>query len=339
MHRSCSSTSSLPSYGWISTNGSTIVYTFSPPPNGTTGFNTRTQSSLNVRSTTQRSDSRPGQGVTQSQSAPRTSSSIDDGYIGTGGLSPSRTASRSGAIGTFTSGSSPSESGSSIVSSSTSSGAVTSQAVLTFSYDTSQGASGTETGAIFTAGGLSHAVSQGPDPNTAVVDGTTLSVGGPPATFDGQTISAVPSGFVILPPASSSNPQPCAMAGDPQPISCPAANGTIYTPTGACIGSNASYVINCDTYYDGAGVQIVGGVSNPSSCIAQCTNDQPCVAVAYDDSTNTCFEKSTVAFGNSTASPGVVFAYNVRYGNAVRGSSASSPGSASSSWVSVAVFD
>jgi hypothetical protein len=270
VHRSCSTTVSLPPYRWISTNGSTVPYTL-----GQTS-----RSAAPSRSQADGSDD-------------GTSSSTTCGTSQT--VSSNDGTSSSGTLGTSAS----SDFGSTTV-------------VQTFSYSVSQAPLSPVTQAVITTGAQTHTVIEGSDPNMAIVDGTTLSVGGPPATIGGQVYSAVPSGVVVLPTANSGNSPPCATAGTLNRIICPTADGTIYTPAGDCIGSNTSYIIDCGTSYAGNDVNLISGVADPATCIAHCTDDAACVAVAFDSATNSCLEKRSVALGSGVVDPGVVFALNLR---------------------------
>jgi len=169
-----------------------------------------------------------------------------------------------------------------------------------------------------TAGGQSHSARQGNDPNTVIVDGTTLSLGGLAATIGGLVFSAISSGVVTPPTVRPDLPPPCATAGTLAALSCPASNGSIYTPPGACIGSNASYFIDCGVNYGGNSVQLITGIRDVAQCIAYCTDDPTRVAVAFDDSTTSCLEKGSVAFANAIASPDLIFAYIIRYVDVVK---------------------
>ncbi|KAK5736560.1 hypothetical protein LTR17_007379 [Elasticomyces elasticus] len=56
---------------------------------------------------------------------------------------------------------------------------------------------GGQLGAVFTASGSSFTAVEGSDPGVVVVDGTTLSVGGPAQTIDGVVLSAATDGVVV----------------------------------------------------------------------------------------------------------------------------------------------
>lgn len=84
------------------------------------------------------------------------------------------------------------------------------------SFGVVQGPSGPITEAILTVGTAPITVQQGADASTAIVSGTILAVGGPPVTINGQVLSAVPSGVIVLSQVQTTAPptvgQPSTMA-------------------------------------------------------------------------------------------------------------------------------
>ena len=115
-------------------------------------------------------------------------------------------------------------------------------------FSITEGPSGTITHAIITAGSQALTASQGQDPFTAVVDGTTLVVGGPPATISGQVVSAVPNGVVATPaPAPATTTQEAVFSAGGQPI-------TAYAPSGA-----STAVVGSTTISVGGPPATIGG--------------------------------------------------------------------------------
>lgn len=99
-------------------------------------------------------------------------------------------------------------------------------------------------------------------------------------------------------PASTSSCVPAI----PSPIACPAANGTLYNLPDEYVDVN-SYVIRCDTEAGGYELASNPNVPDVPSCIQICDADPSCVAIAYDTTTEECYEKSSFVLDNLTANP------------------------------------
>ena len=96
-------------------------------------------------------------------------------------------------------------------------------------------------------------------------------------------------------------------------ISCPASNGTTYTPAGYCIGDDESYMTDCGMDFAGVGLTALAGFPDVESCVAECSKDPTCIAIAFDTARNICYQRSSVVLGNATSKPTFIFAYNARY--------------------------
>ena len=149
---------------------------------------------------------------------------------------------------------------------------------------------------------------------SAVRSLSSSSALGVPSTIGGsqQPPPYITPSPTASPPVYGTSTSTCIVA-TASAISCPASNGTMYTPVGDCVGSDASYMVQCDVTYDGGGLIAIAGIGTVEECIEQCTGDDTCIAVAFDPDTGSCYEQSSVIFGSVTASPGIIFAFNVRY--------------------------
>lgn len=140
-------------------------------------------------------------------------------------------------------------------------------------------------------------------------------------TYGWITTNGTTSPYTFFPGSSASSiaPSPpttstCVTAA-PSGVSCPESNGTLYTPTGACVGSGDTFVIFCDTNFASTGLVRLENIQSEEVCIQLCSQDANCVAVAYDTSDNSCYEKSTVSTGSATADANLIFAIRAAYSN------------------------
>ncbi len=137
---------------------------------------------------------------------------------------------------------------------------------------------------------------------STVPGGPSISASGPSGGNggDGRTSAAV-SGGGSGGPVSSAPSQvthtttystSVCVTATASPIACPASNGTLYTPVGACIGSSETYMIDCGINYASGGLTMLASVNNSEACIAHCSADNACVAVTFDAQTQSCYERA-----------------------------------------------
>lgn len=67
-------------------------------------------------------------------------------------------------------------------------------------------------------------------------------------------------------------------------------------------------MVFCAVEFTSGGLIRLEDVESEESCIELCSLDTSCVAVAFDTSDNSCYEKNAVVMGNATANPDLVFA-------------------------------
>lgn len=162
------STVRLPSHGWVSTNGSTIPYTFS----ATIGNGGLTNAGTPLGTTTDHKDSR----LSSASSASSTGRTAIEG--GSSGSTPT---------------SSP---GDSLATASASHDSITASSESPTSTQTASPLENYEL--VFTIGLHTITAYEPKGTNTAIVDGTTISVGGPPITMYSRIVSLGPSGIVVV---------------------------------------------------------------------------------------------------------------------------------------------
>ncbi|GAB7366676.1 hypothetical protein MBLNU230_g8659t1 [Neophaeotheca triangularis] len=172
---------------------------------------------------------------------------------------------------------------------------VTNTTSTAYSFDLAERTSSTSDRVTSTALGM---------PSSAAL--TELPI--PPESGPPSAISIHPSPTLSASPASSTPAATCNIAA-PLAIVCPASNGTLYTPAGRCEGGEESYTIVCGVDFQGEEYQAVSNVLSMEDCVDYCQADTSCVAVAFDVSTNYCYQKSGMSMGNSWLSPNIILAF------------------------------
>ena len=78
---------------------------------------------------------------------------------------------------------------------------------------------------------------------------------------------------------------------------------------------DTSYTIECGMEYAGDGLLTIDGVSDVEACLQSCSEEDSCIGAAFDSTTETCYERTSIVFRNGTVPPNLVFGYVSRYGN------------------------
>ncbi|KAM0721014.1 hypothetical protein Q7P37_003299 [Cladosporium fusiforme] len=102
----------------------------------------------------------------------------------------------------------------------------------------------------------------------------------------------------------------CVTASPLSPA-CPAANGTLYTPAGLCVGSEDTFVIFCggteaENEYVSDGLIRLDDVTTLEACVEQCSLDANCQGAAFDTTDNSCYQKNSAIVGTFKAKPTMI---------------------------------